>query len=342
MHLGSVLSWLVLPATLGLMSACTGAELDMVDPVDEQGEFEKLGPGCGSSQGTSVPVGLSSHFRTFLAQSEYSGFDFNRADIDGGSFGGFASSSDCIERQPVIFIHGNSDRALGGGIGGWEDSVAEFTSRGYRRAELYGTTYGPASALQASNYYHSRENILQVRRFIEAVLDYTGADKVDIISHSMGVTLARKAIKGGSANDLADGGDYFIGGSLSDRVDTFVGIAGGNQGLASCYLAPTTPTCGTTNGFYPGFPFGLSIIGQSNIIQDVNDTRGYEGDFRYSIWSTVDEVVGGACLVWGQNTCRVPGHTGEKVYGSFPFGHIGVRDHTTSVQFHMVANHQIP
>jgi triacylglycerol esterase/lipase EstA (alpha/beta hydrolase family) len=35
---------------------------------------------------------------------------------------------------------------------------------------------------------------MYVRKFIEAVLDYTRADKIYVIGHSMGVTLARKAI----------------------------------------------------------------------------------------------------------------------------------------------------
>lgn len=40
-----------------------------------------------------------------------------------------------------------------------------------------------------------------LRAFVEAVIAYTGAPQVNIISHSMGVTLARKVIKGGSAQD---------------------------------------------------------------------------------------------------------------------------------------------
>ena len=48
-----------------------------------------------------------------------------------------------------------------------------------------------------------------VRKFIEAVIAYTSAAKVSIIAHSMGVTLARRAIKGGKYDDGAE--SYDIG-----------------------------------------------------------------------------------------------------------------------------------
>ena len=90
-----------------------------------------------------------------------------------------------------------------------------------------------------------------------------GATKVDIITHSMGVTLARKAILGGYATDAADGGQYYIGPPLTSSVDTFVGIAGANLGLTSCYqTGGSTPTCAATNGLYPGYwnGFGVSCV----------------------------------------------------------------------------------
>jgi triacylglycerol lipase len=332
---------LALGLALGLTACDLSAEDLGEDPGWDEGAEKVFGSACTSTQGTTVPAGLSSHFQAFLAQ-RYPDIDFVRSDLDGGSFGGFASSTDCAAREPVIFVHGNSDRALGGSMDGWDDSVAYFVSRGYRRAELYGTTYGPASALYSSQYYHSREYLTQVRRFIEAVLEYTGAAKVDVIGHSMGVTVSRKAILGGWANDLIDGGDYYLGAPLTSRVDTFVGIAGGNLGLASCYATPGVPTCAPTNGFYPGYLFGFSVVNMSNILTDINATSRYEGAFRYSIWSTVDEVAGGACLVWGRNTCRVPGHTGEKVFSTYPYGHLGVKKHTASVQYGMVVNHVVP
>jgi len=57
-----------------------------------------------------------------------------------------------------------------------------------------------------------------MRAFLEAVLAYTKADKIHVISHSMGVTIGRKIIKGGLANDIIHGGEYNLGKSLADRV----------------------------------------------------------------------------------------------------------------------------
>lgn len=53
----------------------------------------------------------------------------------------------------------------------------------------------------------------------------------------MGVGLARKAIKGGSAHDHS-AGNYTIGNSIRDRINTFIGIAGMNLGLGPCLAQP--------------------------------------------------------------------------------------------------------
>lgn len=44
---------------------------------------------------------------------------------------------------------------------------------------------------------HSNEYLTYNRKFVEAVIEYTGAKKINIIGHSMGVTLGRGIIKGG-------------------------------------------------------------------------------------------------------------------------------------------------
>lgn len=76
----------------------------------------------------------------------------------------------------------------------------------------------------ARGHYHQPEYVLYIRRFINAVLQYTEAAEIDVISHSMGVNYARRAIKGGWANIYArhgvgaEGDKYYIGQPLSQRL----------------------------------------------------------------------------------------------------------------------------
>ncbi len=46
----------------------------------------------------------------------------------------------------MIFIHGNSDIAVGDGYWqvGWTSSIEYFLSMGYTKGELYTTTWGDA------------------------------------------------------------------------------------------------------------------------------------------------------------------------------------------------------
>ncbi len=283
---------------------------------------------------------LTSNFETWINSNGYSTYDFN---YSGNSFGGKANATDTVVNQPVIFIHGNSDAANGVGIGatGWTASRNYLISQGYKGSELYATTWGDANPLLSGNQYHSKPNLQKIRAFIQAVKAYTGATKVDIVTHSMGVTLTRKAIFGGSGNDLLNGGNYNLGASLTSNVDTFVGIAGANRGLVSCYqTGGTTPTCANTNGLYPGYLIGfLGPYGVSNILTNINATSHYEGTYVYTIWSTVDEIIGYGDVVYGQYTSQIPAQNGEKRFTAVPYGHINSKDLTGYNQWRMVKFH---
>jgi hypothetical protein len=298
-----------------------------------------------SAQLESDPAfGLSTDFRNWLTANGYGGYGFSRTDVPGGSYGGRTFAGQAVVNHPVIFIHGNSDSAIGTGSAaatGWRASIEYFKAQGYTSAELYATTWGPASALSASSQYHSKDNLTRLRAFVLAVKAYTGATKVDIVTHSMGVTLARKVIKGGAANDSANGASYNLGAALTSSVDTFVGIAGANRGLTSCYMTgPTTPTCGSTNGFYPGYLIGgFGPYGVSSFLVDLAGASHYEGTYVYTIWSSADEVVGYGTVVYGESTCRIPGQNGEKTFSGYPYGHIGSKDQTAYYQWRMVKFH---
>lgn len=318
--------------------------LETAEEMTAETEFQALKNQQQTAR-LSISGGLTNHFSNWLDANGYAQFNFERSDLNNadrnGSYGGKQNNGTPVNRQPVIFIHGNSDLALGSNAGqtGWTESIEYFLAQGYTKAELYATSWGPANALQSANQYHSKSYVTFIRNFIQAVKSYTGASKVDIITHSMGVTLTRKAIKGGSGYDLANGGAYNLGSSLT-YIDAFVGIAGANWGLTSCYYSSgTTPTCAVTNGLYPGYWYGS--VGISDFLDELNSSSGYEGDYVYSIWSSADQVIGAGGIVWGKYTCRIPSQNGEKRFSGYPYGHFNVKDLTSYHQLRMVRDHQV-
>ncbi len=302
---------------------------------------------AAAAQGSPAPVtavqgGLSAHFLSWLKARGLAGQNFERADLLGGSFGGRSDENDPVAHPPVVFIHGNSDRALGTGSSfhtGWTAAIEFFLKKGYRPSELYATTWGPADPNQMANQAHSKAYLTRLRAFIQAVKDYTGAAKVSVVAHSMGVTLARKAILGGPAVDPLDGGAYDLGQPLTPIIDTFVGIAGANRGLLPCVMAADlAPACSRANGFFPGTgPDGRE---PSALLAGLNAVPHFEGGKVYSIWSTADEIIGNDNLVWGRPTSPIPGQDGEKRFTAAPYGHINLKDLTAHHQWRMVAFHE--
>lgn len=290
--------------------------------------------------------GLTLHFRRWLEQQGLDHWNFARDDLDGGSFGGRYLAEDPVRHQPVILVHGNSDRALGTEDGvplGWSTTLRYLLSQGYTPAELYATTWGPADPAKATEQVHSWEYLSRLRAFIQAVLAYTGAEKVDVIAHSMGVTLARKAIKGGPADDPKAGTTRDLGPPLTARVDSFVGIAGANLGLTSCFWGTWAyPTCSDELGFFPGFSLFGGVRAISDFLAELNAGEGFEGRHVYSIWSRDDQIVGYGGLVYGRQTSRIPGQEGEAVFNGYPYGHFCVRDLTAPVQLQMIRDHRAP
>jgi len=71
----------------------------------------------------------------------------------------------------------------------------------------------------------------------------------------------------------------------------------------------------------------------------MNSTSHYEGSYVYSMWSSVDEVIGYGTIVYGTSTCRIPGQNGEVTFSSYPYGHIGTKDQTGYYQVRMVKYH---
>jgi pimeloyl-ACP methyl ester carboxylesterase len=165
--------------------------------------------------------------------------------------GGFGGGTCTATHTPIVFLHGNGDEAKN-----WDYPAAtgvpsvyrEFRNAGYNDCELFGLNYLSAGERGAPQLnYHQPSKAAMVRDFINAVKSYTGKSQVDVIAHSMGVTMGIHGI------------EY---GGLWGSVRKFIGISGGLHGLASCYWAgyanPAITTCGGQNvfdsntfGFFP-------------------------------------------------------------------------------------------
>lgn len=142
-----------------------------------------------------------------------------------GGWGGIRKGHP-LRRPPVIFVHGNTRDAWD-----WDEegrSVKQrFLEDGYTMQELWAISYNGKSTklnpppLQCRT--DNSSNVSDLTAVVNAVLAYTGAAKVDIVAHSLGVTLVRSAMR---ANP-----------ELSQAVRKFVGIAGPNHGTTVCRRA---------------------------------------------------------------------------------------------------------
>jgi len=138
-----------------------------------------------------------------------------------------------VTRTPVIFLHGNNDTpyaTLCNPYGNVHDMAQYFIDHGYRASELWGLGYQgdqcdlAASPTNRSGPAHSTlANVPDLRAFVHAVLAYTGAEQVDIVGHSLGVTLAREWMRQDRAYHL---------------VRHLVAIDGPNHGIVDCSPSP--------------------------------------------------------------------------------------------------------
>jgi hypothetical protein len=286
--------------------------------------------------GSDGEAAYGAHFKNWMQNNGYS----DLASIEG--WGGKQYSSDCdAYYQPVIFIHGNGGYAQSSWEGVREDFLQGNGSTYYYPSEVYAIGWGKKGTWEAADNHHRSTWIKRIRRFMDAVKAYTGAAEVDMIAHSMGVTLTKAAIKGGTYYDAYCSGSpnyrcnsEYVGGSKGSMVDAFVGIAGGNRGLNSCGWWDG----GTATWSWTCWDNGLSI--DNPFIDSIGYGADSNIDYVASIYSWVDEIVcNGSCYVWYVHTSRIDGQDGYKSFSTAPYGHFGVKNYTANYQIDMVLTH---
>jgi pimeloyl-ACP methyl ester carboxylesterase len=172
--------------------------------------------GAAGTVGTSFPVG----FPTILDSSL------------GTPLIGFGAAGPVV-RTPVVFVHGNNDTPFPTLCNplGYIHSIAQYLAdHGYAASELWGIGYqGDQCDLAANPLHRSGEahstvaNVPDLDRFVRAVLAFTHAKRVDIVGHSLGVTLAREWMRADHAAHL---------------VRRLVAVDGPNHGIVNCSPSP--------------------------------------------------------------------------------------------------------
>jgi pimeloyl-ACP methyl ester carboxylesterase len=189
---------------------------------------------------------------------------------------GFGSAEGPVRHPPVIFLHGNNDTPYptpcNGSYGAVQAFAQYFLDHGYSPKELWALGYqGDQCDLltderrRASAAHTTLANVPDLRAFVRAVLDYTGATQVDIVGHSLGGTLAREWMRQDAAYPT---------------VRRLVAIDAPNHGIINC--SPSPLNYYVTLGFTPDSPVCLEY-GAANtpFLQRLNRPEEIPGPTRY-------------------------------------------------------------
>lgn len=170
-----------------------------------------------------------------------------------GGFGGQVQGK-ALNFNPVIFVHGNGYDAAFWNVGAEAPPSTlnvrrVFREAGYRDQEIWAVSYNGAACTNTITCGTANDiNTGDLFGFIQSVRNYTRSEKVDIVGHSLGVTIVRKAIKQHP--------------ELLQRIEDMVLIAGANHGTTSCKglettwfgcdeVAPATAWLADLNGWDP-------------------------------------------------------------------------------------------
>jgi pimeloyl-ACP methyl ester carboxylesterase len=199
-----------------------------------------------------------------------------------------------VKRAPVIFLHGNNDTPYATACnpyGNVHDMAQYFLDHGYRASELWGLGYQgdqcdlAANPTNRSGPAHSTvANVPDLRAFVRAVLAYTGAKRVDIVGHSLGVTLTREWLRQDRAYRL---------------VRHLVAIDGPNHGIVDCSPSPLnyfalpalggfTPDSAVCKEYGSDHTSFLSTLNHASSLSTLNRGDETKGPTKYLVIRNAD------------------------------------------------------
>ena len=157
--------------------------------------------------------------------------------------------NDARERNPIVFVHGWSSSASV-----WTTMIERFRSDGWPKTHLVSWSYDTGQS--------NAETARQLADHVEAVLDETGARRVDIVSHSMGALPARYYAR-------------FLGGDA--RIDGWVSLGGPSHGTLTAF-ACIQRSC-------------REMWLESSFLRDLNEGDETPGRPRYATWRSPCDFV---------------------------------------------------
>lgn len=214
---------------------------------------------------------------------------------------GSAAQAACVDS--VVMVHGNAGKPAD-----FDNTYGELQRRGYTAAQIFRPSWGSKTCAACNDHSGSEETPVE-NAIIDAIAS-SCTGKIDVIGHSMGVTLSARVIDRIAARGY---------------VDVFVGIAGANRGLWSCGSYPfnlPASTCGY---------WGLSV--GSPLLNGLSGKRF--GTRMYSMKSWTDQIVcsTGVCTVGGIHSSQIAGETATY---NIATGHFGLLTGTAVFQADLI------
>jgi len=203
--------------------------------------FAVVAIGC---KGGGLPTGVSiaPANTTTGATSTSTGYptDFPALSDTGGSgsgtaltgFGGDltkdqAANRAAVAKVPVILIHGNGGNA-NHTQWGMTTLKSFLKAAGYNDSEIWAVSYLGATNASADMSDPHRNNIDDVRTFIDTVINYLGVSRVVLIGHSLGAGMIRSYMLG-----LVKSGSFDTSKTRFTKIAALITLAGANYGLGT-------------------------------------------------------------------------------------------------------------